>query len=155
MSKSFSRCLLITPGMSGKCEAEIISLKQGNWNPLLVENVLGSDACIDHLPLKWGIDDGCTCVTFSWDSDVQKTVLNKNKIAVEMIARIVENVPRIEPLTDCKYGNVVVCFTDRGSGVHEETGGWCNDMPEGPDTMDFVVGGIRKGIRKEWFANDN
>ena len=75
--------------MSGKCEAEIISLEQGNWNPLLGENVLGADACIDHLPLKRGIDDGCTCVTFFWDSDVQKTVLNKNKIAAEMIARIV------------------------------------------------------------------
>ena len=57
------------------------------------------------------------------------------------------------PLRDCKYGNVVICFTNAGSGVEEGTGGWCHNMPSRPDIVDFIVDGICQGIRKDWISN--
>ena len=145
-------CLLLTPGMAYKDEVERVHLDDGDgWNPLRVSNLLGKSACIDHLPFKWGQPGGNTCVTFFWDGEAENKKTPFNHLAMKMISDLVRHIPRFEPLTDCCRGNVVICFTDQGSGVEEETGVWCSDMPVGPHTIDYVVNGIRKGVRADWF----
>ena len=146
-------CMLLTPEMVKKEDVEFVHLdNEDGWNPLKGSSVLGNTDCIDHLSFKWGQRDGNTCVTFFWDGDAKEQKKKLNHVAVKMISELVRSVPRFEPLTDCRRGNVVVCFTDQGSGVDEETGVWCSDMPDGPHMIDYVVNGIRKGVRADWFS---
>jgi len=146
-------CMLLTPDMIEKKDVKCVHLEYAKgWTPLKDSNILGKSAYIDHLAFKWGNNDGNTCVTFFWDANAEDDKKPFNLLAIEMISDLVRNVPRFEPLTDCRRGNVVICFTDQGSGVEEETGVWCCDLPVGPKTIDYVVNGIRKGVRSDWFS---
>jgi hypothetical protein len=92
------------------------------------------------------------CVTIFWNNDPLKDDVI-NSVAVDMVKEIVKNVPRIEPLTDCKMGNVVICITDQNMGKTEESGSWVYDMEGGDDAIDNLILHIRAGINKSWFSS--
>jgi len=149
----YVKCLLIKPTMSSRKEVEVVELEYGSgFKELSVDGLLGNDAWCDHFVLDYKNPDvRFKCVTVFWNNDPVKVQM-VNKVAVDMVKEIVANVPRIEPLTDCRTGNVVICITDQNIGKKEETGSWVGDMKGGDDAIDNLIGHIRAGINKSWFS---
>jgi len=149
----YVKCLLIKPAMTSRNEVEVVELKYGSgFKELSVDALLGNDAWCDHFVLDYKNPSvPFKCVTVFWNNDPVKVQM-VNKVAMDMVKEIVANVSRIEPLTDCRTGNVVICITDQNMGKKEETGSWVGDMQGGDDAIENLIGHIRAGINKSWFS---